>query len=130
MVSWARGACQHHPCFLTQITFYFLWMAFYVKWLSPLACLGSRVLIIPATTNISSLEMAGLFLQFIDWCACGLDIVEPTGLALAFVTASAWSPQARTPDNVTAIPFCVLAVLLGVLYLVCVVNGHWLYDRY
>ncbi|CAE7643596.1 ano10 [Symbiodinium sp. CCMP2456] len=47
-----------------KITFYFLWMAFYVKWLSPLACLG-------------------LFLQFIDWCA-------------------------RTPDNVTAIPFCVL----------------------
>ncbi|CAE6959834.1 Ano4 [Symbiodinium sp. CCMP2592] len=111
-----------------KITFYFLWMAFYVKWLSPLACLGSRVLIIPATTNMRSLEMAGLFLQFIDWCACGLDILQ-TALTLAFVTASALSPQARTPDNVTAIPFCVLPVLLGVLYLVCDVNSHWLHDR-
>lgn len=47
-----------------KIAFYFLWMAFYLKWLMPLAALG-------------------LFLQFIDWCA-------------------------RTPDNPTAIPFCVL----------------------
>eukprot|EP00437_Effrenium_voratum_P005085 CAMPEP_0181431576 /NCGR_PEP_ID=MMETSP1110-20121109/18319_1 /TAXON_ID=174948 /ORGANISM="Symbiodinium sp., Strain CCMP421" /LENGTH=741 /DNA_ID=CAMNT_0023554945 /DNA_START=262 /DNA_END=2487 /DNA_ORIENTATION=- len=47
-----------------KIAFYFLWMAFYVKWLLPMAGLG-------------------LFLQFVDWCA-------------------------RTPDNPTAIPFCVL----------------------
>lgn len=47
-----------------KIAFYFLWMAFYLKWLLPLAALG-------------------LLLQFIDWCA-------------------------RTPDNPTAIPFCVL----------------------
>lgn len=44
-----------------KIAFYFLWMAFYLKWLLPLAALG-------------------LLLQFIDWCARTPD--NPTAIPL------------------------------------------------